>query len=140
MRENSIMLKFFTLFIIIFLQTGNIEAKTKKWNFEVEKYDNNLNNCITILDIKTKAKSTDILKNFLYRNVPVVVEMFNNCGERLKGWFDLKFLDIDDFLILEETEEFSIGESESRKISFKAFFNPYRGFKKVRKLTIKLYD
>ena len=125
-------------FIFSFLNIQSANAKTVKWKYEViSSQQDKLEECIKVVEIKSKPKSSDILVNILFRDVPVLVKLQNKCKEGIKGSFEIKFLDKDEFLVRETTEDFSIGRKGLSKTSFKILFQPYNQFKKVKSVSIE---
>ena len=124
------------LFSFLNIQSAN--AKTINWKYEViSSQQNKLEECIKVVEIKGKPKGSDILVNFLHREVPFLVKLQNKCKEGIKGSFVIKFLDEDEFLVRETTEDFSIGRKGLSKTSFKILFEPYNQFKKVKSVSIE---
>ena len=124
------------LFSFLNIQSAN--AKTINWKYEViSSQQNKLEECIKVIEIKGKPKTSDIMVNVLYRNVPFLVKLQNKCKEGIKGLFVIKFLDEDEFLVRETTEDFSIGRKGLSKTSFKILFEPYNQFKKVKSVSIE---
>jgi len=125
-------------FIFSFINIQSTKAKTVKWKYEiVSSQQDKLEECIKVVEIKAKPKTSDILVNFLFRDVPVLVKLQNKCKEGIKGSFEIKFLDEDEFLIRKTTEDFSIGRKGVSKNSFKLLFKPYNQFKKVKSVSIE---
>jgi hypothetical protein len=124
------------LFSFLNIQSAN--AKTINWKYEViSSQQNKLEECIKVVEIKGKPKGSDILVNFLHREVPFLVKLQNKCKEGIKGSFKIKLLDEDEFLVRETTEDFSIGRKGLSKTSFKILFEPYNQFKKVKSVSIE---
>ena len=124
------------LFSFLNIQSAN--AKTINWKYEViSSQQNKLEECIKVVEIKGKPKGSDILVNFLHREVPFLVKLQNKCKEGIKGSFKIKLLDEDEFLVRETTEDFSIGRKGLSKTSFKILFQPYNQFKKVKSVSIE---
>ena len=124
------------LFSFLNIQSAN--AKTINWKYEViSSQQNKLEECIKVVEIKGKPKGSDILVNFLHREVPFLVKLQNKCKEGIKGSFVIKFLDEDEFLVEETTKDFSIGRKGLSKTSFKVMFQPFKEFKKVKSVSIE---
>jgi len=124
------------LFSFLNIQSAN--AKTINWKYEViSSQQNKLEECIKVIEIKGKPKTSDIMVNVLYRNVPFLVKLQNKCKEGIKGLFVIKFLDEDEFLVEETTKDFSIGRKGLSKTSFKVMFQPFKEFKKVKSVSIE---
>jgi len=124
------------LFSFLNIQSAN--AKTINWKYEViSSQQNKLEECIKVIEIKGKPKTSDIMVNVLYRNVPFLVKLQNKCKEGIKGSFVIKFLDEDEFLVEETTKDFSIGRKGLGKTSFKVMFQPFKEFKKVKSVSIE---
>ena len=124
------------LFSFLNIQSAN--AKTINWKYEViSSQQNKLEECIKVIEIKGKPKTSDIMVNVLYRNVPFLVKLQNKCKEGIKGSFVIKFLDEDEFLVEETTKDFSIGRKGLSKTSFKVMFQPFKEFKKVKSVSIE---
>ena len=124
------------LFSFLNIQSAN--AKTINWKYEViSSQQNKLEECIKVIEIKGKPKTSDIMVNVLYRNVPFLVKLQNKCKEGIKGLFVIKFLDEDEFLVEETTKDFSIGRKGLGKTSFKVMFQPFKEFKKVKSVSIE---
>ena len=135
---KKLSLYIFLVFILSIFYSQSVNAKTIKWKYEViSSQQDKLEECIKVVEIKSKPKSSDILVNVLFRDVPVLVKLQNKCKEGIKGSFEIKFLDKDEFLMRERTEDFSIGRKGLSKTSFKILFKPYNQFKKVKSVSIE---
>ena len=135
---KKLTLYIFLVFILSIFYSQSVNAKTIKWKYEViSSQQDKLEECIKVVEIKGKPKTSDILVNFLHREVPVLVKLQNKCKEGIKGSFEIKFLDKDEFLMRERTEDFSIGRKGLSKTSFKILFQPYNQFKKVKSVSIE---
>ncbi len=136
MKIKKIFLILFFIFSFLNIQSAN--AKTINWKYEViSSQQNKLEECIKVIEIKGKPKTSDIMVNVLYRNVPFLVKLQNKCKEGIKGSFVIKFLDEDEFLVEETTKDFSIGRKGLSKTSFKVMFQPFKEFKKVKSVSIE---
>ena len=126
------------ILLISFFGIQSSYAKTINWKYEViSSQQNKLEECIKVIEIKGKPKTSDIMVNVLYRNVPFLVKLQNKCKEGIKGSFVIKFLDEDEFLVEETTKDFSIGRKGLSKTSFKVMFQPFKEFKKVKSVSIE---
>ena len=135
---KKLSLYIFLVFILSIFYSQSVNAKTIKWKYEViSSQQDKLEECIKVVEIKSKPKSSDILVNVLLRDVPVLVKLQNKCKEGIKGSFVIKFLDEDEFLVEETTKDFSIGRKGLGKTSFKVMFQPFKEFKKVKSVSIE---
>ena len=135
---KKLSLYIFLVFILSIFYSQSVNAKTIKWKYEViSSQQDKLEECIKVVEIKSKPKSSDILVNILFRDVPVLVKLQNKCKEGIKGSFVIKFLDEDEFLVEETTKDFSIGRKGLGKTSFKVMFQPFKEFKKVKSVSIE---
>ena len=122
------------LFLIfsIFL-TESVYAETLKWNFEKSSQENELINCIKIIDIKSKRSLFESVANMgLTNETPFVVRLQNNCSEQIIGSYDIKFLDKDGFEVDKWFSDFKLPRKGIQKQTFKVLLGPIK-WSKIKK-------
>ena len=87
-------------FIFSFLNIQSVSAKTVKWDFEVKSTNTELIKCIKVLEVKSKRSLLSSITGMgIVSETPTIVKMQNKCKEGIKGWFRIKLLDEDGFMI-----------------------------------------
>ena len=85
-------MKIITYSLFLFILFTNFSfAKTLKWNFEKTSQENELINCVKIIDIKSKRSILDSMSTMgLTNDTPFVVRLQNNCSEQIPFLGSLK--------------------------------------------------
>ena len=116
----------YSLFLFI-LFTNFSFAKTLKWNFEKTSQENELINCVKIIDIKSKRSILDSMSTMgLTNDTPFVVRLQNNCSEQILGRYDIKFLDSDGFEVQNWFSDFKLPRKGIQKQTFKVLLGPIK--------------
>src|SRR6056300_842722 len=116
----------YSLFLSI-LFTNFSFAKTLKWNFEKSSQENELINCIKIIDVKSKRSLFESLSNMgLSNETPFIVRLQNNCSEQILGSYDIKFLDTDGFVVDKWFADFKLPRKGIQKQTFKVLLGPIK--------------
>lgn len=127
------MKKIFYTIILSFFLTNFSYAKTLNWNFEKTSQENELINCIKIVDIKSKRSMFESLSNMgLTNDTPFVVRLQNNCSEQILGSYDIKFLDNDGFEVAKWFADFKLPRKGIQKQSFTVLLGPIK-WSKIKK-------
>ena len=120
------------LFLSI-LFTNYSFAKTLKWNFEKSSQESELINCIKIVDIKSKRSLFESLSNMgLSNETPFIVRLQNNCSEQILGSYDIKFLDVDGFVVDKWFADFKLPRKGIQKQTFTVLLGPIK-WSKIKK-------
>lgn len=108
-------------------------AKTLKWNFEKSSQESELINCIKIVDIKSKRSLFESLSNMgLSNETPFIVRLQNNCSEQILGSYDIKFLDVDGFVVDKWFADFKLPRKGIQKQTFTVLLGPIK-WSKIKK-------
>ncbi len=127
------MKKIFLFLIFSIFFTESVYAKTLKWNFEKSSQENELINCIKIIDIKSKRSLFESVANMgLTNETPFVVRLQNNCSEQIIGSYDIKFLDKDGFEVDKWFSDFKLPRKGIQKQTFKVLLGPIK-WSKIKK-------
>ena len=127
------MKKIFYTIILSFFLTNFSYAKTLNWKFEKTSQENELINCIKIVDIKSKRSMFESLANMgLTNETPFVVRLQNNCSEQILGSYDIKFLDNDGFKVAAWFADFKLPRKGIQKQSFTVLLGPIK-WSKIKK-------
>ena len=119
--------------ILSVLFTNFSFAKTLKWNFEKSSQENELINCIKIIDIKSKRSIFDSVSTMgLLNETPFIVRLQNNCSEQIIGSYDIKFLDKDVFEVDKWFSDFKLPRKGIQKQTFKVLLGPIK-WSKIKK-------
>jgi len=122
----------YSLFLSI-LFTNLSFAKTLKWNFEKSSQENELINCIKIVDIKSKRSLFESVSNMgLLNETPFIVRLQNNCSEQILGSYDIKFLDSDGFEVDNWFSDFKLPRKGIQEQTFKVLLGPIK-WSKIKK-------
>ena len=120
-------------FIFSFLNIQSVSAKTLKWNFEKSSQENELINCIKIIDIKSKRSLFESVANMgLTNETPFVVRLQNNCSEQIIGKYYIKFLDRDGFEVDNWFSDFKLPRKGIQKQTFTVLLGPIK-WSKIKK-------
>ena len=120
-------------FIFSFLNIQSVSAKTLKWNFEKSSQENELINCIKIIDIKSKRSLFESVANMgLTNETPFVVRLQNNCSEQIIGKYWIKFLDKDGFEVDHWFSDFKLPRKGIQKQTFTVLLGPIK-WSKIKK-------
>lgn len=127
------MKKIFYVIVLSFFLTNFSNAKTLNWKFEKTSQENDLINCIKIIDIKSKRSMFESLSNMgLTNETPFVVRLQNNCSEQILGSYDIKFLDKDGFEVEKWFADFKLPRKGIQKQSFTVLLGPIK-WSKIKK-------
>lgn len=127
------MKKIFYVIVLSFFLTNFSNAKTLNWKFEKTSQENDLINCIKIIDIKSKRSMFESLSNMgLTNETPFVVRLQNNCSEQILGSYDIKFLDKDGFEVKKWFADFKLPRKGIQKQSFTVLLGPIK-WSKIKK-------
>ena len=123
---------FYALVISLFF-TNFSYAKTLNWKFEKTSQENELINCINIVDIKSKRSIFESMSNMgLTNETPFVVRLQNNCSEQILGSYDIKFLDKDGFEVESWFSDFKLPRKGIQKQTFTVLLGPIK-WSKIKK-------
>ena len=123
-------------FIFSFLNIQSVSAKTVKWDFEVKSTEE-LIKCIKVLEVKSKRSLLSSITGMgIVSETPTIVKLQNNCKEGIKGWFRIKLLDEDGFMIDDWLEDFSVGRKALTKNSFEFLTSPLK-WKKIKSVLLE---
>jgi len=129
-------------FILSFLITSllvfqPVNAKTIKWDVEVQSNNAELLKCIKVVELKSKRSLLNSLSGMgIISETPTNLTLQNNCKDGIKGFADIKLLDSDGFMVDNWPESFSIGRKALSKKSFKFLTGPLK-WKKVKSALIE---
>jgi len=114
-----------------------VNAKTIKWDVEVQSNNTELLKCIKVVELKSKRSLLNSLSGMgIISETPTNLTLQNNCKDGIKGFADIKLLDSDGFMVDEWPESFSIGRKALSKKSFKFLTGPLK-WKKVKSALIE---
>ena len=123
---------FYTIILSIFL-TNFSYAKTLNWKFEKTSQENELINCINIVDVKSKRSIFESMSNMgLTNETPFVVRLQNNCSQQILGSYDIKFLDKDGFEVESWFSDFKLPRKGIQKQTFTVLLGPIK-WSKIKK-------
>ena len=123
---------FYTIILSLFL-TNFSYAKTLNWKFEKTSQENELINCINIVDVKSKRSIFESMSNMgLTNETPFVVRLQNNCSEQIIGSYDIKFLDKDGFEVESWFSDFKLPRKGIQKQTFTVLLGPIK-WSKIKK-------
>ena len=123
-------------FIFSFLNIQSANAKTVKWDFEVKSTEE-LIKCIKVLEVKSKRSLLSSITGMgIISPTPTIVKIQNKCNEGIKGWFRMKLLDKDGFMLDDILQEFSIGRKGLTKNSFEFLTSPLK-WKKLKSAVLE---
>ena len=127
------MKKIFYTIILSFFLTNFSYAKTLNWKFENTSQENELINCINIVDVKSKRSIFESMSNMgLTNETPFVVRLQNNCSQQILGSYDIKFLDKDGFEVESWFSDFKLPRKGIQKQTFKVLLGPIK-WSKIKK-------
>ena len=127
------MKKIFYTIILSFFLTNLSYAKTLNWKFEKTSQENELINCIKIIDIKSKRSIFDSVSTMgLLNETPFVVRLQNNCSKQILGSYDIKFLDKEGFEVDKWFSDFKLPRKGIQKQTFKVLLGPIK-WSKIKK-------
>ena len=127
------MKKIFYTIILSFFLTNFSYAKTLNWKFEKTSQENELINCINIVDVKSKRSIFESMSNMgLTNETPFVVRLQNNCSQQILGSYDIKFLDKDGFEVESWFSDFKLPRKGIQKQTFKVLLGPIK-WSKIKK-------
>ena len=127
------MKKIFYIIILSFFLTNFSYAKTLNWKFEKTSQENELINCINIVDVKSKRSIFESMSNMgLTNETPFVVRLQNNCSQQILGSYDIKFLDKDGFEVESWFSDFKLPRKGIQKQTFKVLLGPIK-WSKIKK-------
>lgn len=127
------MKKIFYTIILSFFLTNFSYAKTLNWKFEKTSQENELINCINIVDVKSKRSIFESMSNMgLTNETPFVVRLQNNCSEQIIGSYDIKFLDKDGFEVESWFSDFKLPRKGIQKQTFTVLLGPIK-WSKIKK-------
>jgi len=127
------MKKIFYTIILSFFLTNFSYAKTLNWKFEKTSQENELINCIKIIDIKSKRSIFDSVSTMgLLNETPFVVRLQNNCSKQILGSYDIKFLDKEGFEVDKWFSDFKLPRKGIQKQTFKVLLGPIK-WSKIKK-------
>ena len=123
---------FYTIILSLFL-TNFSYAKTLNWKFEKTIQENELINCINIVDVKSKRSIFESMSNMgLTNETPFVVRLQNNCSQQILGSYDIKFLDKDGFEVESWFSDFKLPRKGIQKQTFTVLLGPIK-WSKIKK-------
>lgn len=123
---------FYTIILSLFL-TNFSYAKTLNWKFEKTSQENELINCINIVDVKSKRSIFESMSNMgLTNETPFVVRLQNNCSQQILGSYDIKFLDKDGFEVESWFSDFKLPRKGIQKQTFTVLLGPIK-WSKIKK-------
>ena len=123
------------IFIIVFsvILSVNAHAKKLNWKFEKTSQENELINCIKIIDVKSNRSVFDSVSTMGMTNeTPFVVRLQNNCSEQIIGSYDIKFLDKDGFEVEKWFSDFKLPRKGIQKQTFRVLLGPIK-WSKIKK-------
>tara|TARA_B100001248_G_C27361104_1_gene446532 strand:+ start:167 stop:649 length:483 start_codon:yes stop_codon:yes gene_type:complete len=123
------------IFIIVFSVILSVNAYAKKlnWKFEKSSQENELINCIKIIDVKSNRSVFDSVSTMGMTNeTPFVVRLQNNCSEQIIGSYDIKFLDKDGFEVEKWFSDFKLPRKGIQKQTFRVLLGPIK-WSKIKK-------
>ena len=123
------------IFIIVFSVILSVNAYAKKLNrkFEKSSQENELINCIKIIDVKSNRSVFDSVSTMGMTNeTPFVVRLQNNCSEQIIGSYDIKFLDKDGFEVEKWFSDFKLPRKGIQKQTFRVLLGPIK-WSKIKK-------
>ena len=127
------MKKIFYTIILSFFLTNFSYAKTLNWKFEKTSQENELINCINIVDVKSKRSIFESMSNMgLTNETPFVVRLQNNCSQQILGSYDIKFLDKDGFEVESWFSDFKLPRKGIQKQTFTVLLGPIK-WSKIKK-------
>ena len=127
------MKKIFYTIILSFFLTNFSYAKTLNWKFEKTSQENELINCINIVDVKSKRSIFESMSNMGFTNeTPFVVRLQNNCSQQILGSYDIKFLDKDGFEVESWFSDFKLPRKGIQKQTFTVLLGPIK-WSKIKK-------
>lgn len=127
------MKRIFLALTFFFVLTNNSYAKTLNWKFEKTSQENELINCINIIDVKSKRSIFESMSNMgLTNETPFVVRLQNNCSEQILGSYDIKFLDKDGFEVESWFSDFKLPRKGIQKQTFTVLLGPIK-WSKIKK-------
>ena len=127
------MKKIFYTIILSFFLTNFSYAKTLNWKFEKTSQENELINCINIIDVKSKRSIFESMSNMgLTNETPFVVRLQNNCSQQILGSYDIKFLDKDGFEVESWFSDFKLPRKGIQKQTFTVLLGPIK-WSKIKK-------
>ncbi len=130
-------IKILILVIFSFLNIQSVNAKTVKWDFEVKSTNTELIKCIKVLEVKSKRSMLSSITGMgIISSTPTIVKLQNNCKEGISGWFRIKLLDEDGFMIDDWLEDFSVGRKALTKNSFELLTSPLK-WKKIKSVLLE---
>ena len=125
--------KIFYTIILSFFLTNFSYAKTLNWKFEKTSQENELINCINIVDVKSKRSIFESMSNMgLTNETPFVVRLQNNCSQQILGSYDIKFLDKDGFEVESWFSDFKLPRKGIQKQTFTVLLGPIK-WSKIKK-------
>ena len=119
--------------ILSFFLTNFSFAKKLNWKFEKTSQENELINCIKIIDVKSNRSVFDSVSTMGMTNeTPFVVRLQNNCSEQIIGSYDIKFLDKDGFEVEKWFSDFKLPRKGIQKQTFRVLLGPIK-WSKIKK-------
>ena len=119
--------------ILSFFLTNFSFAKKLNWKFEKTSQENELINCIKIIDVKSNRSVFDSVSTMGMTNeTPFVVRLQNNCSEQIMGSYDIKFLDKDGFEVSKWFSDFKLPRKGIQKQTFRVLLGPIK-WSKIKK-------
>jgi hypothetical protein len=130
----KIILSFLITSLLIFQP---VNAKNIKWDVEVQSNDTELLKCIKVVELKSKRSLLNTLSGVgIISETPTNLTLQNNCKDGIKGFFTVKLLDGDGFMVDDYPDNFNIGRKALAKKSFEFLTGPLK-WKKVRSALIE---
>ena len=127
------MKNFIFIIVISVILSVNAHAKKLNWKFEKTSQENELINCIKIIDVKSNRSVFDSVSTMGMTNeTPFVVRLQNNCSEQIIGSYDIKFLDKDGFEVEKWFSDFKLPRKGIQKQTFRVLLGPIK-WSKIKK-------
>jgi|TARA_B100001093_G_C26405193_1_gene833043 hypothetical protein len=127
----------FLIIIISLILIQPVNAKTIKWDVEVQSTNADLLKCIKVVELKSKRSLLNSLAGAgIISQTPTNLTLQNNCKEGIKGLANVKLLDGDGFMVDDWPLQFNVQRKALSKSSFEFLTGPIK-WKKIKSALIE---